>query len=568
MHTELFSARTLGYSKSMIKISAPFSEGLKRVSLTLLAAAFCFFAWRTHWADSEIWSISLAKNLFSDHHPSMDYKWLFNLLLRAIYVFSDETALIFRNARLLFAAIGLSTLICFYKIMSRFDGKDTAFWGTLFFMLTTLFLSQGYAVRSDLLACFFQALGLWHFLSLNPQNNQVYLSRFSYVLGALFAILMLLSTPKAIYQLIINFVFMYFCYRQTRSAWIKKYLWSTFGFPILFFAAFSLARWPQFDSALEYFFVSYQSHAAKPGYWSMKAFEYIFQIAGANFIITFALAWGFLNIKKLKSLHPLVLPTAVGTAASFAFIILHNDRLPFFILSLMILPMMFAGFTLNHIGKKKINQALLVTLGLINLAISFDHCYKMVYAVSNRAQKDAIFEMESYLARHNWPLYYDAIAVLPLKNQIYALPAPEHPQNFEEVMRVLDLPGLNLVFFANRLFPYMNPFLQGLEERYFISIGAGVFARTHAMRSSHVMTSQEWAQVCMAFSNPPVMYVYTGTNFMNMWMKMKLSQSCHLPYRPIKTDMPFIAFTPYDPIYLARMQDFAQLFDYRYFIKN
>jgi hypothetical protein len=102
------------------------------VFLTLfMTVLFLNLSTITHWADSELWSLSLAKAFQQHIDASSDYKIIFNLFLLPIYYFdfsNTETILV---ARLFFAVNGLLIAALTYLISKALFKDSEKAWSAL-----------------------------------------------------------------------------------------------------------------------------------------------------------------------------------------------------------------------------------------------------------------------------------------------------------------------------------------------------------------------------------------------------------------------------------------------------
>lgn len=536
----------------------------------LFTIGFLFLAVRVHWSDSELWSIGLARDIFADKNPSVDYKSFFNLILHTVYLPGFGNKGIIDWARVLFALFGLGVLLQMYFAMYNFTGRRlTAAWAAFLLAVSTAFLSQGYKVRSDLLACFVQTAGLFYFSRLYRDKAAGERLSWPEAVGAVaLNLLLFLCTPKAIYHFGVNLLFFFGVWRLSRKSWIKKYLLLAFYLPSAAFVTLLVWRHAEFATAIDYFLSSYKASPNHPGFLEAKSFEFIIDVFTKNpGFLLLPLLGVLLRDRQRDSLRNAF---AVGAFASFACIFFHNDRLPFFICSLLVFPALYSGLVLenllhrwngNSFRRPWMPGLILVSLLILN-ALLFVH--GMLKAAGNETQVMAQKQMQDYLQEHDWPLYYDGTAVLPRNNRIFVFPAPQHPGNRQEVLNTLQRPDLELVFFGNRLFYYLNDAFANLENLYFIRIGPGVFARSYVVRGTHHVSPDEWKKLCTSQGNPTKVHVYLGKNFLSM-SESPQTLSCTEDYQPVVTQEPFVAFSKYESLRFPQEMSFARIFDHKAF---
>jgi hypothetical protein len=537
-------------------------EGIgKKILFFIFAVFFLFLSLQVHWSDSELWSIGLSRHLFSMDNPSLDYKSFFNFSLRWLYLIAPDNLQVIEGARLFYAVLGLILLLQIYTILRRAGRtSETSFWGLFLMAGSTLFLSQGFKVRSDILACVFQMAGVIYFLFLfNQKKNNPRISWNPLFLSICLNFLVLLATPKAVYHLAVNFVFIFLVLSLHKVPWRKKYLLFNFALPLALFGLLAAFKHEEFATALRFFFKSYQASPYHPAFWDPQSFEFVGDAALRNLPLILLILAG-LFFRKARGEDKMTLAFAGGAVASLFFILIHNDRLPFFIFSLSAFPVLFATLIWTRL-QNRAWRILMILFVVINGAF---YIHSMKKAAGSSEQREAILVMQKYLRDHGSPLYYDATSVLSKDNRIFIFPAPQHPGNQQEVLDTFNRPDLSLIFFGNRLFYYMTSLYASLEDHYFIQISPGVFARSHAIRATHQVTTEEWKDFCLQFKMPATVYAYVGSGFADMKLS-DVKLSCQSGYTAVSTTEPFIALTPYEPIPFPKDRSFAQIFDHRPF---
>ncbi len=535
------------------------------VILVLIVTVFFSLAWVSHWSDSELWALGLARDFFKSHQPSTDYKILFNAVLNLSYHFPFDNRWTVQAARTIFAILGLGVvglLSLFVYLLQK--NKKAALWTGFLLLSSSLFLSQGFKLRSDMLACFFQILALCHYLWFRKKQKQ---SPFDYFLNILLCVTVLLATPKGIFHLAVNISFIYSMERLSgQGRFSKDTLLRIVPVVIGLFGIFLAWKWEQFQTAAVFFLQSFSASEHHPSFFSMEAFRYVGEALTQQWLMVLLLIQIFI-VKSKRPLSPQLQSLGWASLAALTLILLHNDRLPFFILSLLPLPIAFIGVAsaeyFQHFCERlprpgRIGRDLIVIAATVQ---AFSTVYNVYWAQNNQTQIQLQEQMQVYLRSYPETVYYDSTVVLPRDNSIFVFPAPMHFGNRQEVLGVLKRPDLGLVFFGNRLFYYLNDFYLELEEKFFIRIGKGVFAKAHVIRAQHKLSGEEWRNLCKELSADQV-YVYEGSSFLEMkFMGRSKLQPCNGDVPQIQSKEDFISFSIYDPFETQNEKSFAEIFD-------
>lgn len=543
---------------------SPIKTAYKFLLPTLLAFIIFYLALNVHWSDSELWALGLARNTLSSLQASTDYKILFNLLLNLSYAPDLGNLQTVHLARIIFALVGLGIAGMVYATTSLLtQNKKAALWTTFLFVSCTLFLSQSFKLRSDILASLIQITSLFHYLWFRQKRSPHSLHPY---LGLLLNLLMLLSTPKAVMLLLVNFSFIFFFEKDKPRAEKLKFIKTAFVYPSIAFLLLMTWKREQFMTALDFFISSFSQNEHHPAAWSQESFKFVATSIINNSHLLFLALTSLLFIPKItRSAQNKALLAAAST--SILLVLLHNDRLPFFLFSLSTMPILLLGVIsyegISKLLSKRFVKILFISTALFAATNAIVFTHKMLRDGTNQNQILAQKELEIYLSRHPGIVYFDGTIVLPKENRIYVFPAPNQYGNKEEVLGVLSQENLSLVFLSNRMFFYMNDIFHSLEDRFFIQIGNGIFAKSHAVRSTHKLTSEEWQSVCSRFGNPEKIYAYEGSNFANMKvLASKPVWSCAEQNLEIVSQEPFVAFSAFEPVHLPEGKSFAEIFDH------
>lgn len=525
----------------------------------LIASCTVFLSQKVHWSDSEIWAVGLAKVFIeAPLNPSLVYKPLFNLSLQVPYLLTSDNTQLVPYARYLFAFLGLSTLFLTVVIAKKIFSDTVALWTLLVFGGCTLFISQGYKIRSDLLAALLQMGNILFFLHLADRTPPgASLKKTDVFITWILSFSLMLVTPKAIYLYIINGIFIYTYLRAQPYKWKANYLRRCLFGPVAIFSIVILANLDNFLSALSFFSASFNVSSYRPAYWQMESFRFVIDLFKKNPTLIALTLWGAWSWKSWRHDRAFFSVSLAATVSIF-FILVHNDRLPFFILSLLCFPMLYWSAALSRCRSSFFKMALI----LFTTFNAYNYLQEIRTAANNEAQIQALNKLDTYMAGLNYPSSYDGLALLPHNTSRYLFPAPEYSGNKSEVILLMRDPKLQIVFFSNRMTPYLQEVYQTLEDQYFIQIGNGIFARSFAMRSTHQLNPTDRKKICEDYSHQGQVMIYAGKSFLDM-RPIETAEACAESLSLPKTPEPFVAFTAFGSLDLYNGLSFAQIFDHR-----
>ena len=229
---------------------------LKKIFLTIFLLLFFFTGVFQHISDSEFWPISLARlfGQFDSSHVSLYYKFFFHGLLRIPYYFELNSVQHLILARTIFSILGICTLFLYFLIAQKlYQSEKVAFALSTLLLSCIFYFSQWSRIRSDFLVLFFCLLGIYLNLSWTRQKMRI-------VLLAVLPFLMILTTPKAIYWIVILTIF---CWPG-----ILYVATPLFGICLLFISSSlifgSRIFLSSYGSAFNYFFNSWSSAIENP----------------------------------------------------------------------------------------------------------------------------------------------------------------------------------------------------------------------------------------------------------------------------------------------------------------
>lgn len=522
----------------------------------LLLIAFAYLSYVTHWADSELWTISVARQFGSGRlDAGSQYKILFEALIHQIYRFdlSDEATV--DMARFLFMLNGLA-LVALTAILARklLPTKGMAIYAVFLLITCSFFLSQGFRVRSDLLAAAFQLSGLWAYLNFKSTNSRRWLWA---AMGTAFHVAAFLATPKAVYHLALNAVFIYQdrgFQRIGRARWV----WIVAALAaVVTCAAVIAANSDSFKYALKFFVQSFFTDSSRPGYFSSDAVFYLVRFVNEN--LTFAVAIAFLIVATARAhkKHE-VPPVAYSACLALVFIFLHNDRLPFFILSLLpLVAIACVGAVLPALQWVS-NQFGAAARGIL-LAMIFltatTYARRVRSFDSNADQRVAMKVVREYLEKYPGTKYFDATAALPRTTQImYHIEVSGH-DSWGTLMRILPEENPEVIFFGNRFFYHFDNITVYLARAGYVHAGGGTYVRAGKMRTEFDQFEEENLKALCPQPDSP-RYYYAGVDSLNTY-PVTLSEALAL-----KGKAGILACSKFPPVKFTNGKSFAQIFDY------
>ncbi len=328
------------------------------------------------------------------------------------------------GARFLFAVVGL--LICFtvYKIVVlETNSKEIGLIAICFLMANSYFFLRGFRIRSDLLATGLNLLFLYLYLNLhlNSGNSKKISTLRESVMVAL-ALLVILTTPKAIYHYVINFIFIliFEISGQAINGSFQRAMRSAVLFQLLPLGLLALVIW-----VLKYYFAfdfMYDAYAQALSYY-FSSFNYFYIehlnrfmqifIASTFFIgimIFFLIKKNMLKTQDVKTLSPYI----IFIISSVLILILHNQKYPFFIASYM--PYIYISACIIFYRFLVKTKILSLALCVLTLGISTHILYNNLNKTHLFSQLDFIKKFEIFLRNNPHVTYYDGAGLFPIDN--------------------------------------------------------------------------------------------------------------------------------------------------------
>ena len=356
------------------------------------------------------------------------------------------------------------------------------------------------------MACFFQLAGLWFFLRFIKTREKKYA-----IWAGVAHIFLLASTPKAIFHLAVNLFFFFLYWRTHRTKQVKKFILWALRIPEIFFLILIVFKRDQFLTAFNFFTSSYSEGLEHPAFFSQQGFFYVIRFLNENPIfLGFFLLSFFAWPRVSKSFR---LPLLGSALFSIFLILIHNEKLPFFILSLLPLIAIYVIHFVFSFEWSESRRFRIFLLGAFLLNAAF-FTSRFAHQNQNQIQREALTVMEnylhSYLDQGRALSYFDANDVLPRDTQIHGFVSTSGAGNLPTILNILRSKP-ELVFFSNRMSFYARDILSFFEQNEYVHVGGGAYglAKTHVGVHSIFVN-----EACYASALDAPVYFYEGTSFM------------------------------------------------------
>lgn len=475
-----------------------------RILFVLMGTLAAILSLKTYVADSEFWAITASRQLGEPGASASIYmKFLFYGLLKLVYILPLDNISHVLFTRLEFAAIAALTAFLFFRVVKdMLEDETAALVLTLILVSCSFFLTQSFRVRSDNLASLISLFVLAIVIGHSKRTDEKWIGR-GFALFFL-NLALLLTTPKSFYFLLLNGGFMILLpFAGLDRA--RKALSVVFGFlvPPLFLAStltlsqyFSSLRWiyRSLVVSIEYFRDSFSGLSGPGTYLSLADFTHVITFLRQNpahdtFLVASLFAW-FLGRRSRSAEKKAYLFMFVG---SLAFLFFHNQKLPFFIYSM--LPSLFlgAGFAWKELwprlsAHRRFAASLFVLMSLVSLSavLVTRHSTK---ENSNDIEIESLRRLQSFIQEEKVRSYYDAIGLLPKLNRLFAFPSP-NDRNNPIIMRVIANAKPDVVIYVTRMIELEPALAFFLSEAYF-DIGGGVWLRSITPKILRTIVKEE-----------------------------------------------------------------------------
>lgn len=393
-------------------------EALVFISFSILVG------WHYFISDSEFWAITISKELWSTDtsHSSVFYKPIFNAITSIPFAFDLSNTTHLLATKFIFALIGSALLLAWHTVFRLHASSTAAIAATLWLLTDQLFFTNFFRVRSDILASLCSALAI-----LSLRMGRSHLKPESPVRLGLFTLTLLCvlgSTPKAIYHFVLVGIYTLLIFRkQVSPTYFRRILIAYFAAPAAGLILLSIALGSP-NNVFKVFAEAaiYHLNSSSGGLWPINSSTFRYW---AQDLIRQPFHWLLLAL-LIAVTRPKV---AWLTATTFVLILIHNQRLPFFIASLMPFMAMSIASSLKSIRQK---HATYFFAGLALLfTIEFTFWFKpRDWYSSSTNQLEAITKIESILSQFPNSTLFDGQGILPRGPLTYHFFSPgDHQSN-------------------------------------------------------------------------------------------------------------------------------------------
>ncbi len=327
----------------------------------VLVGQFFLLAVNAYLADSEIWTVSLSQQFGESNSTQLAlyYKPLFHFILRMLFFLPLENWDTFIAARLLFAAIGITAVAIAVGLTAKNVCRvESALLAGAALLSTSFFLNRGFRVRSDILmaAVNLAVVAILLKCKKRASGGSPFLSLF-FVSAAL-----ALTTPKSAYFFCANSLWIYVVFPKNLRKRVLLWMWMPVGIGLV--VAIAVYGWWQdvlFDSlraAGAFFFGLFRSGFGVHSYGSWESLFYVIKFGCENPIyilmmvlssmqggavilqrVSHKIATRYFWRKTLQSLRrgktSQVNAWHFYSLLTVGILLVHNDKLPFFIAALL-----------------------------------------------------------------------------------------------------------------------------------------------------------------------------------------------------------------------------------------
>ena len=432
----------------------------QKIMLSLLIFMFFLSGIFQHISDSEFWPISLARLFgpFNENYFSLFYKFFFHAILKIPYFFelSSVQHLIF--VRVIFSAIGLLSIVLFFIISRRlFQSRNTPIFLTALLLSCLFYFSQWSRIRSDLIVLAICLIGIY--LNMRWENKHLRHA----VLGVA-SFLMILTTPKAIYWIVILCIF---CWPGLIYISIPL-----FGISLVFIGTslvFDSQRIIEAYSSAIFYFLNTLSVLMSNANILFYELGHFLSLHMVQMIISVTGVWIYFS-KHKNMKHKIVL----AFFAALFFLIFHPQRFSFFagaLLPFLILP---AGYFYESYAKTPSAQRIWWSIAVLIAIQSFFLTSPQHWWRFNGLELDKIAEIESLMMRVHGAQYFDGLGVLPRQNQVMAYLGPQDEDAILGAIELLRVTTPQFVLKNSRSY-LMEPKLSMRLEKEYTEVRRGVF---------------------------------------------------------------------------------------------
>lgn len=428
-------------------------------------------------SDSEFWPMTLAKEFgsFKADNFALYYKFVFHALLKIPYFFDLTNSQHIMFVKNISTFIGLGIIVAFFCLCQKLFKSSFVSWIMMIVLITTqTFFSQYSRVRSDLLICLIFLISFLHILRVaEKQKFRVV----DFVIQSGLVLLAFFCSPKAIYWILMNFGFL-FIYLDFLKNRFRAFLICV-GSHFFFLSLMMLV-----GSALNVGALSNAENSTSDalGYFmnsSMILFVYIIRMVQFDLLYVALVMVGLLFFvfqkqrrRILQNRDKAVLYVGIVALGALA---IHNQRLPFFIASLLPFISLLMGPLLTEFQTELHDRRVAIASVMLLLFSKYNILYAYgLYWRPNSTQLGEIHQIEKTVQGITSPLVFDGLGVLPRFRNVYLYIDPSPEQDRSALANTIKHANPDVILYNNRSI-LLEPFLGQELDANFKEIIAGVW---------------------------------------------------------------------------------------------
>lgn len=475
---------------------------------SLLLATLGYIGVNCYISDSEFWAITLAKELFNPNTDQIGlyYKIPFYLLLNIPHAFAKNNLDVIIFSRVIFVVVSWFVVASLYRLAYEVvRSRRFAFTSVFLLLSTTFYAAHSIRVRSDILSSLLFLVLFYIVLTEKRSGWQLRWPSLATFFGL--SVLMCLTTPKSVFFILILFFILLwercFLRGEARLA-INRFLWALIS-PLLAIAylAVTLLIWSHnqaylsYSSALDLF--KNNLLAGITDFYSLKVFLGFNPLYAVAFIISVGAGTKSVASQLYYKLAPEKKHFVyLANALAFIILLLHSQRLQFFMASLLPLSALQLALFLNGLASRfkfkapfkfktpfRFNLSYPSKLNLRRLVPAAVTLYALLMVLltaryvaknlNNVIQLESVQMLEKYLKHNPEIKYYDSVGVLPLLPQDYAYISPlDGMYDFHAQKIIMSEPDVVVVTARVTLILH---YLQKFLEQNYLQLDSGFWVK-------------------------------------------------------------------------------------------
>ncbi len=480
---------------------------------TFLAASFCHLALVCYYADSEIWLLTLSQQTFSNVHlSSILYKWSFHALTYLFSHFAPTELAVYSYARTGWMVLALCAQLATAYAFSSFAGNRKLFLPLFITVMSfSAFYNQGFRIRGDVLSLFVH-MGIMVLFFHLKQKRITYLH---YLLLLILNLALVLSTPKSVYLYVAQFAFaisMVFYLKLNRRFY--NFIWISHILPIVlalgaatlsYLVGDPLHLMAAVHEAIDYYLKTFDTSFTNAVFFSLNDFSHVIKafVKSQVHALTFLVGVGVYLYSSYRS-KQITIYTCLNVyfGVLFLFIMLHNQKLPFFI-GTYGTPLIAYTYLLSYNFfaarlKRHTHLANIIVLGAMVFYAILDLGLNLRLN-DNLGQQIAIEIFDDYVKKHPGTTYYDTIGILPRKNTIFLFVGPGEESRKQTIIQDLHREDPTVILYTFK-FNYLEPDIRHYLLKHRVQVSTNVWV--HGEHFQLVKDPQPFEKIIMLRERP------------------------------------------------------------------